>query len=43
MNVSSGDRLVIEIKKLYRTNFRGEKIEVPIPAAIATRSISIND
>jgi len=43
LNVSSGDRLVIEIKKLYRTNFRGEKIEVPIPAAIATRSISIND
>lgn len=43
LNASSGDRLVIEIKKLYRTNFRGEKIEVPIPAAIATRSISIND
>jgi len=27
-NITDGDRVVIELKKIYRTNYKGEKIEV---------------
>jgi hypothetical protein len=37
-----GDRLVIEVKKVQRLNFRNSKIEVPISASSSIITIPLN-
>lgn len=42
-NIRNGERIVVEIKKLTRTNFRGEKVNVPLSPIMATIQVPVAD